>query len=46
MIAHRLNIVKDCDLIILLNNGSIEAKGTYEELKNSNNSFSKMLRQK
>ncbi len=43
MIAHRLSTVKDCDLIILLNNGLVEAMGNYEELKSNNNSFSRML---
>ena len=43
MIAHRLNTVKNCDLIIVLNEGNIEAYGNYSELKNSENSFSKML---
>jgi ATP-binding cassette, subfamily B, bacterial PglK len=33
MIAHRLTTVRKCDQIYLLNNGKIEAKGSYEELK-------------
>ena len=43
MIAHRLSTVKKCDSIIVLNNGQIEAIGTYHELlETKTNSFASM----
>ena len=42
MIAHRLSTVKKCDAIIVLNNGRIEATGTYSELLVKTNSFANM----
>lgn len=33
MIAHRLSTIKKCDMIYLLEEGTIKAKGTYEELE-------------
>ena len=39
MIAHRLSTVKDCDIIFLMDNGSIKAKGSYQELIRSNEQF-------
>ena len=32
MIAHRLNTVKKCDQIFLIEGGEIKKKGTYEEV--------------
>ena len=32
MIAHRLSTVRNCDLIIVLQNGQIVEQGTHEEL--------------
>ena len=37
MIAHRLNTVKNCDNIFLLDKGKIKAKGTYEEVIENQN---------
>ena len=42
MIAHRLNTLKNFDNIYILNNGEIEAQGTYLQLINSNENFKKM----
>lgn len=42
MIAHRLSTVKKCDAIIVLNDGRIEATGTYGELLEKTNSFANM----
>jgi ABC-type multidrug transport system fused ATPase/permease subunit len=39
MIAHRLTTVKKCDIIFLLEDGAVKAKGTFETLKNSNLKF-------
>ena len=42
-VAHRLSTVRNCDLIIEMANGKIKAKGTYEELIKSSQSFRKMV---
>jgi len=39
LIAHRLTTLKECDVIFLLNNGKLEAQGTYDELIKSNDQF-------
>ena len=39
LIAHRLTTLKECDIIFLLNNGKLEAQGTYDELIKSNDQF-------
>ena len=39
MIAHRLSTVKECDIIFLMDNGKIKAKGSYHELIKSNEQF-------
>jgi ABC-type multidrug transport system fused ATPase/permease subunit len=39
LIAHRLNTVKKCDIIFLLDKGELKSKGTFEELINDNNQF-------
>ncbi|WP_170329118.1 ABC transporter ATP-binding protein [Ruegeria arenilitoris] len=43
MIAHRLSTIKNCDHIIILDNGTIIGKGTYEELVESNSKFREMV---
>jgi ATP-binding cassette, subfamily B, bacterial PglK len=42
IIAHRLNTLKNCDKIILLEKGKLVAQGSYAELKNNNNIFKEM----
>ena len=42
MIAHRLNTVKICDKIFLLEKGELKKQGTFEELINVNESFGKI----
>ena len=37
LIAHRLNTVKDCDIIYKLDDGKLISQGTYDELINSTN---------
>ena len=41
LIAHRLNTVKNCDIIFQLENGQVIGKGSYEELINNDGNFSK-----
>ena len=43
IIAHRLSTIKNADKIILLNKGSIEEVGTFEELMFTSASFKKMV---
>lgn len=42
LIAHRLTTVRQCDQIHLLDQGSLQASGTYEELLAQNKSFKLM----
>ncbi len=44
MIAHRLNTLKDCDVIYLMQNGKITDQGTYSELLTSNSIFREMAK--
>lgn len=43
IIAHRLNTVRMCNCIHLLNNGEIVSSGTYEQLLSSSNEFNEMV---
>lgn len=43
LVTHQLQYLKKVDQILILNNGSIEAEGTYEELKDSGLDFAKLL---
>jgi ATP-binding cassette subfamily C protein len=42
MIAHRLTTVKNCDVIYLMEEGEIIAKGTYDELLKNSKEFRRM----
>ena len=42
MIAHRLSTVKNCDKLIYLKEGTIYAKGTFDELKKVSEEFKEM----
>lgn len=42
LIAHRLNTVRDCDTIFLIENGELKAQGAYSELSGSSKMFQKM----
>lgn len=42
-IAHRLNTIKNADKIILLENGEIQAIGTYNDLLETSESFQRMI---
>lgn len=39
IIAHRLDTVRQCDNIFILNKGQLEASGTYDELMKKNETF-------
>jgi ABC-type bacteriocin/lantibiotic exporter with double-glycine peptidase domain len=41
-IAHRLATVKDCEHIIFLNEGTIQAQGTFDEVRNQIPNFDQM----
>ena len=42
IIAHRLNTIRHCDTIYLMNNGEIENCGTYDELKQKSSWFNQI----
>jgi ABC-type multidrug transport system fused ATPase/permease subunit len=44
MVAHRLSTVRHCDEIFLLEGGALAARGTYEELIESNAAFRNMAK--
>lgn len=46
MIAHRLNTLKDCDAIYIMENGRLTDSGRYEELMRRNATFIRMARAK
>lgn len=43
LIAHRLNTIKNCDQIFLIDQGKIIANGNYDELTNNNKDFNKFI---
>lgn len=45
IVAHRLSTVKNCNQIILLDNGEIKAKGTFDELNRGSEKFKMMSRE-
>ncbi|XP_031342831.1 probable multidrug resistance-associated protein lethal(2)03659 isoform X2 [Photinus pyralis] len=44
LVTHQLQFLKDVDDIIILENGSIKAQGTFDELQKSGLDFAKMLK--
>ena len=44
IIAHRLSTVKDADLVVYLDNGRIEASGTFEEVREKVPNFDKQAK--
>lgn len=44
MIAHRLNTLKECDQIYLIEKGTIISSGTYDELIHHNETFMRMAK--
>ncbi|KAI8429877.1 hypothetical protein MSG28_000366 [Choristoneura fumiferana] len=43
LVTHQLHYLKAADYIVIMNNGSVEAKGTYSELLNYGKDFAKLL---
>ena len=43
VIAHRLSTIKNCDRILVLDNGKIAEDGTYEELIAKNGLFARLV---
>ena len=43
VIAHRLQTVKNCDQIILMERGKVHAQGTWQELAKLNTNFQKLI---
>ena len=44
MIAHRLTTVKNCDCLYFMERGKVVDQGSYEELRDRNESFMKMAK--
>jgi len=44
LIAHRLNTVKNCDNIFVLENGQVKEQGNFEELLKNSETFNKMVK--
>ena len=42
MIAHRVHTLKNCDVIYVMNQGTIVDQGSYEQLSEKNKQFKKM----
>ncbi|XP_022123996.1 ATP-binding cassette sub-family C member 4 isoform X1 [Pieris rapae] len=43
LVTHQLHYLKAADYIVIMNNGTIDAKGTYGELMHSGKDFAKLL---
>ncbi|XP_017778100.1 PREDICTED: multidrug resistance-associated protein 4 [Nicrophorus vespilloides] len=43
LVTHQLQYLKKADIIVVMNEGKIEAQGTFEELSKSDFSFTKMM---
>lgn len=44
IVAHRLSTIESCDRILVMNEGVIVQEGTFEELKNSDGLFKKLIK--
>lgn len=45
VIAHRLSTIKNCDTILVLNQGEIEEQGSHDELMQKNGSYRELVEQ-
>ena len=43
IIAHRLSTIRDCDEIIVMENGTIAERGTHDELYRANGIYTKLI---
>lgn len=43
VIAHRLSTVRDCDQVVFLSNGRVEASGTFEEVRSRSREFARLV---
>lgn len=44
IVAHRLSTVRNCDLLIYLEEGKVQSAGTFDEVRNSNPMFAELVR--
>ena len=44
MVAHRLSTIQNCDCILLVKNGDITERGSYEELMKKNGDFASLVK--
>ena len=42
IVAHRINTVRNCDVLVFMSNGHVSATGSYQELSSQNHDFRKL----